>query len=69
MATVCAVCDMKTNKLCLTLIDKNIFYDHVWLNKEHTSYIEMGDDPWFVEAIYSDSGKENEDDYEVPINT
>lgn len=29
MATVGAVCNIHTNKMCLTLIDKNIFYDPV----------------------------------------
>ena len=45
MANVEAVCEMQTNKLCLTLIDKNEFYDHVPVIKGHTSYIELGDDP------------------------
>ncbi|KAF3569431.1 hypothetical protein DY000_02014944 [Brassica cretica] len=60
---------MQTNKLCLTLIDKNAFNDPVRVIKEHASYIELGDDPKFAAAIYSDSGRENEDDHEVSIDT
>ena len=59
MANVEAVCEMQTNKLCLTLIDKNEFYDHVPVIKGHTSYIELGDEPWFAATIYSDYGREN----------
>ena len=29
MVNVGDVCNMQTNKLCLTLVDGNVFYDHV----------------------------------------
>lgn len=30
MVTMGAVCNMQTNKLCLTFVDKEVFYDPVW---------------------------------------
>ncbi|KAG5388416.1 hypothetical protein IGI04_029957 [Brassica rapa subsp. trilocularis] len=44
-ANVGVVCNMQTNKLCLTLVDGSVFYNHVQVQGEHTSYIELGDDP------------------------
>ena len=45
MASVGAVCDMQTNKLCLTLIDPTVYYDPMRVVKQHTGYIEIGEDP------------------------
>ena len=45
MATVEAVCDMQTNKLCLTLIDPTVYYHPVRVVKQQTRYMEIGDDP------------------------
>ena len=36
MATVETICDMKTNKLCLTLIDPTVYYDPVRVVKQQT---------------------------------
>lgn len=66
MATVGAVCNMQTNMLCLSLVDVNIFYYYVQVQREHTSYIELGDDPRFIVTCYLDYGH---DDDEVSINT
>ena len=45
MATVGTVCDMQTNKLCLTRIDPTVNYDPVRVVKQQTRYMEIGDDP------------------------
>ena len=47
MATVGAVCDLKKNKMCLTNVEKRVFYDHVDKKKseEFISCIEMFEDP------------------------
>ena len=43
MAAVGAVCDMSTNKFCLTLVDPNVFNDHVRVVKQHVHALEAGD--------------------------
>ena len=43
MAIVGAVCDMQTNKMCLTLIDPTVYYDPVRVVKQQTGYREIGD--------------------------
>ncbi|XP_056862257.1 uncharacterized protein LOC130509947 [Raphanus sativus] len=47
MATVGAVCDLKKNRMCLTNVDENVFYDPVEKKKseDFISYIEMFEDP------------------------
>lgn len=37
MATVGAVCNMQTDQLCLTLINHDVYYDPVRIDKPHTS--------------------------------
>ena len=69
MATIGAVCKMQKNQLGLTLIDLNVYYDPVRIVKSQTSYIEIGDDPGFIEVCYSDSGAERESDGEILIDT
>ncbi|KAF3586244.1 hypothetical protein F2Q69_00028758 [Brassica cretica] len=66
MATVGAVYNMQTNMLCLTFVDGNIFYYHVQVQREHTSYIELGDDPRFVVTCHCDYGHDDDD---VSIST
>ena len=44
MATVGAVSNMQTNRLCLTLIDPNVYYDPVKVVKTQMPYMEIGDD-------------------------
>ena len=55
------------------LIDKNVFYDPVRVVKVQTPYIEIGDDPGYVAACYSDcysdSDAKCEGDGEVSIDT
>ena len=58
MATVGAVYDMQTNKLCLTLIDPTVYCDPVWVVKQQTRYMDIGDDPWFIAVCYCDHDKE-----------
>ncbi|KAF3589772.1 hypothetical protein F2Q69_00030025 [Brassica cretica] len=69
MATIGAVCKKQKNQLGLTLIDLNVYYDPVRILKSQTSYIEIGDDPGFIEVCYSDSGAERESDGEILIDT
>ena len=45
MAIVGVVCDMQTNKLCLTPIDLDVYYDPVRVFKQKTCYMEIGDNP------------------------
>ena len=54
MATVGAVCDMQTNKLCLSLIDPTVYYNPVRVVKKLTGYMEIGDDPGFIAVCYCD---------------
>ncbi|KAF3560294.1 hypothetical protein F2Q69_00014109 [Brassica cretica] len=48
MAIVGAICDMQTNKLCLILIDPNVYYDPVSVVNPQTSYMETEDDLRFI---------------------
>ena len=45
MAIVGAVCDMQTNKVCLTLIDPTVYYDLVRVVRNQMGYMKIGDDP------------------------
>ena len=69
MATVAAVCDMETNKLCLTLKDPTVYYDPVRVVKQQTWYMEIGDDPGFIVVCYCDHGAEVESKNEASIDT
>ncbi|KAF2552167.1 hypothetical protein F2Q68_00034071 [Brassica cretica] len=69
MATVGAVCNMQTNKLCLTVIDSNVYYDPARIVKPQTSYMEIGDYPGFIAVCYSQSGAEVESDNGASIDT
>ena len=60
MATVGAVCDIHTNKLCLTLIDPTVYYDSVRVVKQQTSYMEIGDNPGFIAACHSNHEADEE---------
>ena len=69
MATVRAVCDMQTNKLCLTLIDPTVYFDPVWVVKEQPGCMEIGDDPWLITVCYYDHEAEVELETEASIDT
>ena len=69
MATVGAVCDMQTNKLCMTLIEPTVYYDPVRVFKQQTGYMEIGDDPGFIAVCYCDHGAELESETEASIDT
>ncbi|KAF2532679.1 hypothetical protein F2Q70_00029647 [Brassica cretica] len=51
--------DQEDNKLFLTLVDREVFYDHVQVSRDHTTYIRLGDDPGFIAV--SHCGYEHED--------
>ncbi|KAF3509960.1 hypothetical protein F2Q69_00006576 [Brassica cretica] len=69
MATVGALCDIHTNKLCLTLIDPTVYYDSVRVVKQQTSYMEIGDNPGFIAACHSDHEADEESKFEASIAT
>ncbi|KAF3555413.1 hypothetical protein F2Q69_00013579 [Brassica cretica] len=69
MATVGAVCYMQTNKLCLTLIDPAVYYDPVRVVKQHTCYMEIGDNPRFIALCHCDNEAEEESEAETSIAT
>ncbi|KAF8109200.1 hypothetical protein N665_0101s0029 [Sinapis alba] len=49
MATVGAICDMKTNRLCLSLIDPNINYE---IYKNKPALIELSNDAELVATCF-----------------
>ena len=67
MATVGAVCDLKKKKMCLTNVDKSVFYDHVEKNNrdEFISCIEMSKDP----APTADLNRETAESASASIDT
>ena len=69
MATVGAVCDMQTNKLCLTLIDPTVYYDPVRVVNQQTGYMEIGNDPWFIAVFYCDHEAKVESETKSSIAT
>ncbi|KAF3560354.1 hypothetical protein F2Q69_00013587 [Brassica cretica] len=69
MATVGAVCDMQTKKLCLELIDPTIYYDPVRVVKQQTCHMEIGDDPGFIVVCHCDHKAEVESEIETSIDT
>ncbi|KAF2572328.1 hypothetical protein F2Q70_00004575 [Brassica cretica] len=64
-----AVCDMQTNKLCMTLIEPTVYYDPVRVFKQQTGYMEIGDDPGFIAVCYCDHGAEVKLQNEASIDT
>ena len=70
MAIVGAVCDMQTNKLCLTLIDPTIYYDHpVRVVKQQMGYMEIRNNHGFIPVCYCDHEAEVESEAEASIDT
>ena len=69
MATVGAVCDMQTNKLCLTLIDPTVYYDPVRVVKQQTTYMEIRNDHGFIAVFYCNHKAEVESEAEASIDT
>src|SRR5690606_1218984 len=66
MATVEAVCDMSTNKFCLTLVDPNVFYDLVRVVKQQVHALEAGDSG-FIAVCHCEA--EYETEYSESIDT
>ncbi|WZZ71117.1 hypothetical protein YC2023_082487 [Brassica napus] len=52
MATVGAVCDMSTNRLCLTLIYPDIHYDLVRVVRQQVNLVELGKDLGYIAACH-----------------
>ena len=67
LATVGAVCDMNTNKMCLTLIDPNIHYDLVRVKRKQVNLVEYGNDLGYIGACHC--GAEYETEYSKSIDT
>ncbi|KAF2552819.1 hypothetical protein F2Q70_00011825 [Brassica cretica] len=69
MATVGEVCDMQTNKLCLTVIDPTVYYDPVRVVKQQTGYMEIGDNPRLIADCHCDHEADEELEYEASFNS
>ncbi|KAF3489463.1 hypothetical protein F2Q69_00052016 [Brassica cretica] len=67
LATVGAVCDMNTNRLCLTLIDPDIHYDPVRVVRQQVNLVELENDLGYIAACYC--GAEYETQYSESIDT
>ncbi|KAG5375818.1 hypothetical protein IGI04_040414, partial [Brassica rapa subsp. trilocularis] len=66
-ATVGAVCDMNKNKLCLTLIDLNIYYDPIQPKRKVINSVDYGKELGFIGACHC--GAEYESEYLESIDT
>ncbi|KAF3535589.1 hypothetical protein F2Q69_00022428 [Brassica cretica] len=62
-----AVCDMNTNKLCLTLIDPDVHYDPVRVVRQQVNLVELGNDLGYIAACHC--GVEYETEYSESIDT
>ena len=60
---------MQTNKLRLTLLDPTVYYDPVKVVEQQTSYMEIGDNPGFIEACHCDHEDDEESEIEASIAT
>ncbi|XP_018443757.1 uncharacterized protein LOC108815753 [Raphanus sativus] len=60
LATVGAVCDLQTNKMCLTLIKQKIYYDPVKIVKQHKSCNQPPDEAKLVADCYCEVEYETE---------
>ncbi|KAF2545532.1 hypothetical protein F2Q70_00022140 [Brassica cretica] len=67
MATLGAVCDMNTNRLCLTLINPDVHYDLVRVLRQQVNLVELGNDLGYIAA--SHCGAEYETEYSESIDT
>ncbi|KAF3550333.1 hypothetical protein DY000_02006521 [Brassica cretica] len=66
LSTIGAVCNLQTNKLCLTLIDPHVHYIPIPVEKPQTSSGRI-DDPGLIAACHC--GAEYETEYSVLIET
>ncbi|KAF2556307.1 hypothetical protein F2Q68_00013320 [Brassica cretica] len=67
LATVRAVCDMNTNRLCLTLINPDVHYDLVRVVRQQVNLVELGNDLGYIAACHC--GAEYETEYSELIDT
>ena len=63
LTTVKAVCDMNTNRLCLTLIDPDVHYDPVRVVRQQVNLLELGNDLGYIATCHC--GAEYETEYET----
>ncbi|KAF3542373.1 hypothetical protein DY000_02008273 [Brassica cretica] len=66
LSTVGAVCNLQTNQLCLTLIDPNAHYNHIPVEKPHTTSRRINY-PGIIAACHY--GMEYETEYSASIET
>ncbi|KAF3536481.1 hypothetical protein F2Q69_00021381 [Brassica cretica] len=52
LATVGALCDMNTNRLCLTLINPDVHYDLVRVVRQQVNLVELGNDLVYIAACH-----------------
>ncbi|KAF2540933.1 hypothetical protein F2Q68_00031154 [Brassica cretica] len=67
LAIVGAVCDMNTNRLCLTLIDPDVHYDLVRVVRQQVNVVELGNNLGYIAACHC--GAEYETEYSESIDT
>ncbi|KAG5397488.1 hypothetical protein IGI04_019302 [Brassica rapa subsp. trilocularis] len=67
LATVGAVCDMNTNRLCLTLIDPDVHYDLVRVVRQQVNVVELGNYLGYIAACHC--GAEYKTEYSESIDT
>ncbi|KAJ4910278.1 Uncharacterized protein Rs2_04899 [Raphanus sativus] len=60
MATVGAICDMNTNRMCLTMIDPDVHYDPVKLGKPPAKSVVKDDDPGIIAVCHCEVEYETE---------
>ncbi|KAF2613901.1 hypothetical protein F2Q70_00012135 [Brassica cretica] len=61
LARVGAVCDINTNRLCLTLIDPDVHYDLVRVVRQQVNVVELGNDLGYIASCHC--GVEYETEY------
>ncbi|KAF2618406.1 hypothetical protein F2Q68_00039188 [Brassica cretica] len=67
LATVGAICDMNTNRLCLTLIDPDVHHDLVLVVRQHVNLVELGNYLGYIAACHC--GAEYKTEYSESIDT
>ncbi|WZZ50939.1 hypothetical protein YC2023_051046 [Brassica napus] len=67
LATVGVVCDMNTNRLCLTLIDPDVHNDLIRVVRQQVNVVEFGNGLGYIAACHC--GAEYEAEYSESINT
>ena len=63
LAAVGDVCDMNTNRLCLTQIDPDVHYDLVRVMRQQVNLVELGNDLGYIAACHCGA------EYETDLST